>query len=44
MYGLVTAKIDTREHGYRVGDIKPSNIFINKDRQIKVANLLSSPL
>jgi len=40
---LTTAKIDTREHGYRVGDIKPSNVFYNKDKQLKVVNLFSGP-
>jgi len=44
LYALTTAKIDLRDHGFRLGDIKPSNIFINKDRKAKIVNLISSPL
>ena len=44
LYALTTAKIDMRDHGFRLGDVRPSNVFINKDRKAKVVNLLTSPL
>jgi serine/threonine protein kinase len=39
----VTAKVDVRKHGERVGDIKPANVFIDNDRVAKVVNMYSSP-
>lgn len=39
---MVAAKVDLKNHGYQVGDIKPQNVFINSDRKIKVVSLLTS--
>jgi serine/threonine protein kinase len=39
---LVAAKIDLRKHGYRLGDIKPENVFIDEERRIKIVNILTS--
>lgn len=42
LFALVTAKVDVRKHGGRVGDIKPANVFIDNERRAKVVNLFSS--
>ena len=42
LFALVTAKVDVRKHGGRVGDIKPANVFIDNERRVKVVNLFSS--
>lgn len=42
LFSLVTAKIDLRKHGERVGDIKPANVFIDHERRAKVVNIYSS--
>lgn len=43
LYALVAAKVDANTRNELVGDIKPDNVFINKDEKIKVGCLHSFP-
>jgi serine/threonine protein kinase len=43
LHCLVSSARDFSKLEIKVGDIRPSNIFINEDGQIKVANVLSWP-
>jgi serine/threonine protein kinase len=42
LFALITAKVDLRKHGGRVGDIKPENVFIDSERKAKVVNIYTS--
>jgi serine/threonine protein kinase len=43
LYSLAAAKQDIKSQSNKVGDIKPSNVFVNDDGKIKIANVLSWP-
>jgi serine/threonine protein kinase len=43
LYSLVTTARDFSSLERKVGDIRPSNIFINEEGQLKIANLCSWP-
>lgn len=43
LYALTASKLDLKTHSNKLGDIKPSNVFVNDDGRIKVANVLSWP-
>lgn len=43
LHCLVSSARDFAKLEIKVGDVRPSNIFINEDGQIKVANVLSWP-
>jgi len=43
LHCLVSSAKDFSKLEMKVGDIRPNNIFINEDGQIKVANVLSWP-
>lgn len=43
LYTLVSAKMAIKTHGDKIGDIRPANIFIDKDGKLKVLNIFTSP-
>lgn len=43
LYSLTSAARDFSKLGSKVGDIRPYNIFINEEGQLKIANLFSWP-
>lgn len=43
LYSLASAKKNMKPISYKVGDIRPDNIFINDYGHVKVANLHSWP-
>lgn len=43
LFSLCRAANDFKTLNSKVGDIRPSNIFINEDGQLKVSNLYSWP-
>jgi len=43
LYTLVGAKNESNDLSQRVGDIRPENVFINYDGQVKVGSLFSYP-
>ena len=43
LYSLSQAHAQASYFGQRLGDVRPSNIFLNEDGKIKVANSLSWP-
>ena len=43
VYTLLAAGNDFHESGKKVGDIRPQNVFINEDGQVKVATHLTWP-
>ncbi len=43
MYTLLSAAFTYHRQGAKVGDIRPDNIFINEDGQVKVACVDSWP-
>ena len=43
VYSLLAAGNDFHESGKKVGDIRPQNVFINEDGQVKVATHLTWP-
>lgn len=43
LYALVSAKHDAEHRKEPLGDIKPENVFINKEEKIRVACLHSFP-
>lgn len=44
LWGLSKARIQAVEVGEHLGDVRPRNIFLNEDGDIKVSNSLSWPL
>ncbi len=43
LYGLVAARVDLKNYGGRVGDIRPENVFIDNSGKVKIVNILTSP-
>jgi len=43
LYTLINAAKDFHNQGIKVGDIRPANIFINEDGQVKMATQYSWP-
>ena len=43
MYTLLSAAFTYHRQSVKVGDIRPDNIFINEDGQVKVASVDSWP-
>lgn len=43
LYSLVHAAHDFKKIGTKIGDVRPSNIFINEEGQVKIANMFSWP-
>lgn len=40
---MVRAKNDLATYGGRIGDIRPENVFIDNNGNVKIASILSSP-
>jgi len=43
LYSLVCSAQDFKKLDSKIGDVRPYNIFINEEGQIKIANLYSWP-
>jgi serine/threonine protein kinase len=43
IYTLLSASLTYHQKGVKTGDIRPDNIFINEDGQVKVASVDSWP-
>ena len=43
LYALAIAKQDIKDRSVKLGDIKPENIFVNDQGNVKVANIYSWP-
>jgi serine/threonine protein kinase len=43
LYALAEVGYYCRAQGHRVGDLRPENVLMNKDGQIKVLTFLSFP-
>jgi len=43
IYTLISAGHEFHKNGRKVGDVRPENVFINEDGQVKVATQLTWP-
>ena len=43
LYSLVSSAADFNRIDSKIGDVRPYNIFINEEGQIKIANIYSWP-